>query len=153
MIKNPRGWQQYGNNVAGPVFKEIADNIYSRDTQLHLEMDKKKVLKAGVFPVIRAGKQDELTMITNELGVSNHSTTEEDWIKAARHGNAVWWKKNTVTKSLVPDVKGMTFRDAIYLLEKSGLQVGYHGKGRVADQSLSPGTRISKGTRIHLRLS
>jgi len=153
MIKNPRGWRQYGNNVSGPVFKEIADNIYSRDTQLHLEMVKKKVLAKGVFPTIRAGKQDELTMISNELGVSNHSATEEDWIKAARQGNAVVWKKNVVAKNLVPDVTGMTFRDAIYLLEKSGLSVGYHGKGRVAAQSLSPGSRISRGTRIHLRLS
>jgi cell division protein FtsI (penicillin-binding protein 3) len=153
MIKNPRGWRQYGNNVAGPVFKEIADNIYSRDTQLHLAMEKKKVLTPGVFPMIRAGKQDELTMISNELGVSNHSTTEEDWIKAARRGNAVVWKKNVVAKNLVPDVTGMTFRDAIYLLERSGLNVGYHGKGRVAGQSLSPGSRISKGSRIYLRLS
>jgi cell division protein FtsI (penicillin-binding protein 3) len=114
---------------------------------------KKKVLAKGVFPTIRAGKQDELTMISNELGVSNHSATEEDWIKAARQGNAVVWKKNVVAKNLVPDVTGMTFRDAIYLLEKSGLSVGYHGKGRVAAQSLSPGSRISRGTRIHLRLS
>jgi cell division protein FtsI (penicillin-binding protein 3) len=46
----------------------------------------------------------------------------------------------------------MTFRDAIYLLEKSGLRVEYEGKGRVAAQSLSPGTKISKGSRIYLRL-
>jgi len=153
MIKNPRGLQQYGNNVAGPVFKEIADNIYSRDTQLHLAMEKKKAQEPGVFPTIRAGKQDELTMISNELGVSNHSVTEEDWIKTARNGNAVLWKKNAVIKDHVPDVTGMTFRDAIYLLEKSGLRVVYQGKGRVADQSLSPGTKISRGARIYLRLS
>jgi cell division protein FtsI (penicillin-binding protein 3) len=48
---------------------------------------------------------------------------------------------------------GMTFRDAIFLLEKSGLRVFYEGKGRVVGQSLSPGTRISKGARINLRLS
>lgn len=153
LIKNPRGIYQYGNSVAGPVFKEIADNIYSRDIALHLAMEKKKVLDPGVFPTIRAGKQDELTMLTNELGVSNHSLTEEDWIKAAKNGNAVVWKKNTIVKNQVPDVKGMTFRDAIFLLEKSGLQVLYQGKGRVADQSLPPGTRIGRGTRIYLKLS
>ncbi len=152
MIKNPRGWQQYGNNVAGPVFKEIADNIYSRDINLHVAMEKKKVLKAGVFPIIRAGKQDELTMLSNELGVSNHSATGEDWIKTAKNGNAVIWKKNAVVRDHVPDVTGMTFRDAIYLLEKSGLRVVYQGKGRVAEQSISPGTRILKGARIYLRL-
>ncbi|HZX74619.1 MAG TPA: penicillin-binding transpeptidase domain-containing protein, partial [Cyclobacteriaceae bacterium] len=152
LIKNPKGVYQYGNSVAGPVFKEIADNIYSRDTNLHLAMDEKKVLEPGVFPTIRAGKQDELTMLSNEFGVSNHSSTDEEWIKAAKNGNAVVWKKNAIVQNLVPDVMGMTFRDAIYLLEKSGLRVSYEGKGRVNGQSLSPGARISKGSRIYLRL-
>ncbi len=153
LVKNPKGWQQYGNNVAGPVFKEIADNIYSRDLQLHMAMEKKPVLEQGVFPTIRAGKQDELTMLCNELGVSNHTNTEEEWIKAVKSGNAVIWRKNAVIRDHVPDVQGMTLRDAIYLLEKTGLRVVHEGKGRVAEQSLSPGTRISKGSRITIRLS
>ncbi len=153
LIKNPKGIHQYGNSVAGPVFKDIADNIYSRDINLHLAMEKKKILEPGVFPVIRAGKQDELTMLSNELGISNHAATEEEWIKAAKDGSAVVWKRNAVVRDHVPDVMGMTFRDAIFLLEKSGLRVSYEGKGRVAGQSLSPGTRISKGSKIYLRLS
>ncbi|HRG78339.1 MAG TPA: penicillin-binding protein [Cyclobacteriaceae bacterium] len=152
LIKNPRGFYQYGNNVAGPVFKDIADNIYSRDINLHTAMEKKKTMEPGVFPTIRAGKQDELTMLSNELGVSNHSTTEEEWIKAAKNGSAVVWKKNAIVKDHVPDVTGMSFRDAIYLLEKSGLRVSFEGRGRVTEQSLSPGTKISKGSRIYLRL-
>lgn len=153
LIKNPRGIYQYGNSVAGPVFKRIADNIYSRDLQLHMAMEKKPVLEAGVFPTIRAGRQEELTMLCNELGVSNHSVTEDEWIKAVKNGNSVVWKKNPVIKGLVPDVQGMTLRDAIYLLEKNGLRVSVQGKGRVSEQSLSPGTRISRGARIYLQLS
>jgi cell division protein FtsI (penicillin-binding protein 3) len=153
LIKNPKGIYQYGNSVAGPVFKEIADNIYSRDLELHMTMQKKEVLEQGVFPTIRAGKQDELTMLCNELGISNHSNTDEEWIKAVKNGNSVNWRKNVVVKDQVPDVNGMTLRDAIYLLEKSGMRVEHHGRGRVSDQSLAPGTRISKGTRIHIRLS
>lgn len=153
LIKNPKGWQQYGNNVAGPVFKEIADNIYSRDINTHLAMDKKRVLDYGVFPLIQAGKQDELTMLCNELGVSNHSKTDEEWIRAERNGNAVVWKENAIHQERVPDVKGMTFRDAIFLLEKSGLKVQHEGRGRVASQSLAPGTKITKGYSIHIRLS
>lgn len=153
LVKNPRGIYQYGNSVAGPVFKRIADNIYSRDLQLHMAMQKTTVTEPGVFPTIRAGRQEELTMLCNELGVSNHSTTEEEWIKAVKNGNSVVWRKNPVVKGLVPDVQGMTLRDAIYLLEKNGLRVSVQGKGRVAEQSLSPGTRISKGARIYLQLS
>lgn len=153
VVKNPKGWQQYGNNVAGPVFKEIADNIYARDIELHAPMEKKTVLEAGVLPVIRGGRQEELTMLANELGVSTHSATEEEWVKASRNGSSVTLKKNEVLKDRVPDVTGLTFRDALYLCEKSGLRVVYQGRGRVAEQSLAPGTHFGRGARIYLKLS
>ncbi len=153
LIKNPRGWYQYGSSVAAPVFKEIADNIYARDIDLHEPMQQKKfAADADVLPVIRAGNQQELTMLCNELGVSTHSLSEEEWVRASRTGNGVNWKKNIEGKDIVPDVKGMTFRDAIYLLEKSGLKVFYEGKGRVVQQSLDPGKRVGKGERIFIRL-
>jgi cell division protein FtsI (penicillin-binding protein 3) len=151
LIKNPRGWQQYGSNVAAPVFKEIADNIYARDINLHLAMEKKFV-EPGVFPVIRAGKQDELNMLCNELGISNHSATEEEWVRSAVNGKAISWKANTVGEGIVPDVKGMTFRDAIYLLERSGLKVIAEGRGRVESQSVAAGARVHKGDRIYIKL-
>lgn len=153
LIKNPKGIYQYGNSVAGPVFKEIADNIYSRDLQLHVAMEKKPNLELGVFPTIRAGYQPDLVLLCNELGISNHSQTDEEWIRAAKNGNAITWRRNAIIKDLVPDVQGMTLRDAIYLLEKAGLRVEHQGKGRVSDQSLNPGTRISKGTRIRIHLN
>lgn len=152
LIKNPRGWYQYGSNVAAPVFKEIADNVYARDIQLHEPMDKQKFVKNDVLPVIRAGRQDDLTMICNELGISNHTLTEQEWVRAAKNGSGVNWKKNIHGQDMVPDVNGMTFRDAIYLLEQSGLKVFFEGRGRVVKQSLPPGAKISKGDRIYIRL-
>lgn len=153
LIKNPRGWYQYGSSVAAPVFKEVADNIYARDINLHQPMDVKKFAVQGVFPVIRAGNQHELTMVCNELGISNHSQTEEEWVRSSHvGGGGVKWKKSITGKDIVPDVLGMTFRDAIYLLENSGLRVSYEGKGRVLKQSLYPGRRAEKGSRIFIRL-
>ncbi|HRJ31662.1 MAG TPA: penicillin-binding protein [Cyclobacteriaceae bacterium] len=151
LIKNPRGWHQYGSNVAAPVFKEIADNIYSRDINLHLAMEKKYV-EPGVFPVIRAGNQEELTMLCNVLGISNHSSSEEDWVRSSINGNSINWKKNTIGQGIVPDVQGMTFRDALYLLEQAGLKVIYEGKGRVVSQSITAGGKVSKGDRIYIQL-
>lgn len=153
LIKNPRGWYQYGSSVAAPALKEIADNIYARDIELHTAMAKEHKNEDGAFPVIRAGKQSELTMLCNELGISNHTQTEEEWVRAAKTGNAVNWKKNIMGQNLVPDVNGMTMRDAVYLLERAGMKVFYEGKGRVASQSLAPGTRISKGSKIFIRLN
>lgn len=152
LIKNPRGWQQYGSNVAAPVFKEIADNIYARDVNLHLAMEKKRFDEAGVFPVIKAGNREELMMLCNTLGVSNHSRSDEEWVRSSRNGNSVDWKTTLVGQNIVPDVNGMTFRDAIYLLEKSGLRVLHAGKGRVVEQSIVAGARVKKGDRIYLKL-
>lgn len=152
LIKNPKGWQQYGNNVAGPVFKDIADNIYARDIELHQAMEKKRLVEPGVFPTIKAGYREDLTLLANELGVSAHADTEDEWVRAVRNGNAVSWRKNPVVENRVPDVTGMTYRDALYVLEKSGLLVEFEGKGRVAKQSLRPGSAFNKGSRIHLRL-
>jgi cell division protein FtsI (penicillin-binding protein 3) len=153
VVKNPKGFYQYGNNVAGPVFKEIADNIYARDINLHTAMVKATKQEEGVFPVIRAGRQEELNVLSKELGIAVKGESEEEWVKAARNGNAISWNKNAITKERVPDVTGMTFRDALYLLESSGLRVIHEGIGRVKEQSLSPGARISKGSRIYIKLS
>lgn len=152
LIKNPRGWYQYGSNVAAPVFKEIADNIYARDIQLHEPMSLRKYERNDVLPFIKAGNQQDLTLICNELGISNHALTEEEWVRTARVGNGINWKKNTQAPGTVPDVSGMTFRDAIYLLERSGLTVFFEGKGRVVNQSLPSGARITTGDRIYIRL-
>ncbi len=152
LIKNPRGWHQYGSSVAAPVFKEIADNIYARDVNLHNPMDIKKFVVQEVLPVIRGGKQHELTLVCNELGISNHSQTEEEWVRTSRNGTGINWNKAATSKGLVPNVMGLTFRDAIYLLESSGLNVFYEGKGRVVNQSLTAGAKVGKGGRIYLKL-
>jgi cell division protein FtsI (penicillin-binding protein 3) len=59
---------------------------------------------------------------------------------------------NAVGKSLVPDVTGMTLRDAIYILENKGLRVEFSGSGRVSSQSLSKGTPYKKDQIIKLSL-
>lgn len=152
LIKNPRGWYQYGSNVAAPVFKEIADNIYARDIELHDPMTLQQYVQSDVLPFIKAGNQQDLTLVCNELGIVNQTATEEEWVRTTRVGNGISWKKNTQGEGIVPDVSGMTFRDAIFLLERSGLTVMYEGKGRVIDQSLTAGARITKGDRIYIRL-
>ena len=134
------------------MFKEIADNIYARDIELHHPMTVDKYVQNDVLPFIKAGNQQDLTLICNELGISNHATTEEEWVRTSRVGNGINWKKNLQGEGVVPDVSGMTFRDAIFLLERSGLTVMYEGKGRVIDQSLTAGARVSKGDRIYIRL-
>jgi cell division protein FtsI (penicillin-binding protein 3) len=57
-----------------------------------------------------------------------------------------------LTENVLPDVRGMGIRDALYLLENAGLIVRVSGAGLVKSQSLTPGTRISRGMQIELKL-
>lgn len=153
LIKNPKGWRQYGSNVAAPVFKEIADNIYSRDIEMHDAIAADFETEAGIFPLIRSGNQRDLKLICNELGVSNHSSSEAQWVKTRAVGNSVEWKENKMAETLMPDVTGMTLRDALFVLEKAGLVVNIEGKGRVVQQSTPVGRQINKGEQVKLKLS
>lgn len=152
VIDEPKGYHIYGSDVSAPVFKEIADKIYALEIDMHQEIPDKRLEFAGVFPVIRAGKREELQLISNELGISNHAEDHDVWVKTDVVNHSVFWEGNDSPIDRVPDVKGMTLRDAIYVLENVGLQVDIEGRGRVSSQSITPGVKFSHGATIKLQL-
>ncbi len=154
VIDNPKGWRQYATDVAAPVFKEIADKIYALDLNMHDEMEGERNFKPGHFPLVQAGNYEDLNLILNRLGVSNHYQGDEEvsWVRARAVNSAIKWRSVDSNPGLVPDVRGMTLRDALFVLERSGLKVRISGKGRVKDQSLSPGTKALKGSTIRIDL-
>lgn len=152
IIDNPQGYRIYGSDVAAPVFKDVADKIYALDLEMNKPYQGGEIAN-GVFPVIRAGEQESLSLICNEIGISNHSNGNSEWVKAKINGNSILWNKLKEGKNTVPDVWGMTLRDALYLLENKGLDVNYKGNGRVTQQSLLPGTTIKNNRTIELKLS
>ncbi len=152
IIDKPKGYNQYGSDVAAPVFKEIADNIYSRDSDMHKLFTESINREIGVFPVIKSGNLTDLQLICNELGVSNHTGTDAEWVLSKRNYNSVKWVENDVSSLKVPNVLGMTLRDALPILENHGIQVNYSGKGRIIKQSMQYGTNITPGAKINLVL-
>ena len=154
VIDNPKGWNRYGGDVSAPVFKEIADMIYAQNLEIHDSFTPEyTAANNGTFPVIRAGRLEELNELCNLLGISNHPNQEAgEWVRSAVNNNAITWRKNHEDTGLVPNVQGMTLRDAIYILENIGLKVSISGNGRVKRQSLGPGVRASKGRTIELEL-
>ena len=155
VINNPKGYQQYGSDVAAPVFKEIADKIYARDLEMHSPFKKSNDLLAesAPLPMIKAGYADDLSFICEALGVPVNEAHKEDWVKAKGIENKVKWIDNEIKSNLIPDVKGMTLKDALYLLENRGLRVEIVGKGRVVKQSQNPGVKAIKGSHITIKLS
>lgn len=156
VIDSPKGFAAYGGDVSAPVFKEIADKIFAQDLELNEKENDKTYLtsNSGTFPMIQAGKMDELQMICNKFGISNHVSgeTEEEWVKSTPVNKAVIWKANKVDSPTVPDVTGMSLRDALYVLENKGIRVVYQGKGRVRGQSINPGSPVNNAYVINLVL-
>lgn len=153
VINDPKGFQHYGSDVAAPVFKEIADKIYARDIEMHDPFPLNTNDKEPGNPVIQAGFQDDLRFLCNQLGISNHSENQEDWVSAEKSGNTIKWESRNQEIDKVPNVKGMTLKDALYLLENKGLRVVFSGRGRVKEQSQAPGTKALSGTIITIKLS
>ncbi len=153
VIDNPKGYMQYGADVAAPVFKEIADKVYATDQEMHKPLEEKKFFdKTGIFPFVKAGFLEDLRYLCNHFGISNHANEKEEWVAAVPRNNAISWQNRVVRKGLVPDCRGFTLKDAMYILENNGLRVEYTGTGRVQQQSLLPGQRIGKGGMIYLKL-
>lgn len=151
VIDNPKSYRIYGSDVAAPVFKEVADKIYALDLEMHKPYKPKDAI-AGVFPVIQSGESDDLKMICNEIGISNHTKLESKWSKARIANNSIAWRSIDSGKNLVPDVRGMTLKDALYILENKSLKVKYSGSGRVLEQSLLPGSSLKAMNTIEIKL-
>ncbi|HSI90690.1 MAG TPA: penicillin-binding protein [Adhaeribacter sp.] len=157
LIDSPQRSAQYGGDVAAPVFRELADKAYARDLAMHRTMAERVKPDKKQLPVVKAGSQQELEMICNKLGISNHPKIpgmDEEWVKADSQNQALLWKPNRVLTNQVPDVSGMTIRDALYLLGNQGLKVRTVGSnGRVQRQSLPAGSPIQKGSTITIEVS
>ena len=89
----------------------------------------------------------------DELGIVNNYRGDAEWVRTSTSGNQVFWNDMLITKGIMPDVTGMTLRDAVYILEQCGAKVKYQGKGRVTNQSIYPGYRIGSGETITIELS
>ena len=61
-------------------------------------------------------------------------------------------KINAVREKVMPDVRGMGLKDAVYLLENMGLKVAVQGKGKIMVQSVAPGSSLAKGVTVVLNL-
>jgi cell division protein FtsI (penicillin-binding protein 3) len=157
IIDSPKAAAQYGGDVAAPVFRELADKAYARDLASHKPMSDRIVPDRKSLPVVKAGSQEELVLLCNKLGISHHPGIpgmDEEWVKADSQNRSFRWQPNKVQTNQVPDVTGMTIRDALYLLGNQGLKVRKAGtSGRVQSQSLPAGSTIQKGSVITITIS
>lgn len=153
VINEPRKGLYYGALVAGPVFKEISDKIYSSNINLHPSL---QAASKAFIPDLIPGNLNRSKFVLNTLGVSTNfeaGTSPSEWIKSVTGEYALTLSPIKSSQNTVPNANGMGLRDAIQLMEEKHLKVTFEGFGYVVSQSLAAGSPINSGQVIHLKLA
>ncbi len=153
VVNSPTKRIYHGNEVAGPVFLEIARKVYALDIEEQFERTRNEPIIADL-PYSKDGQKSELNLVAKKLDLKlEEKDAESDWITTSKQEDYIEVKDKKMVANLVPNVVMMGAKDAVYLLENSGLQVIIKGRGSVKNQSIPPGTRINKGDIIELEMS
>jgi len=152
-IKNkPHAARIYGASVAAPVFGEVARRLYAMTFEKQIRSTPRPLFDSTLE--IKSGATDELRTIltTLNLPVPDAKTTFP-YARPQSGQGTIALKPLPEPRNVIPDVRGMGLKDALYLLESAGLKVKIAGKGKVISQSLAPGGPIEKGNIIAIELS
>lgn len=126
MIDTPRNGQVYGGAVAAPAFKRIAESaLRLYGVTPTVDPDPPYVAVASAAPEVEPVSALRLAPAARPLG----------------------------GQALLPDVRGMSARDAIEALHEFGVDVRIAGDGSVVAQTPPPGEPVAPGGWIALQLS
>ncbi len=155
IIKNkPHAYPFYGASVAGPVFKEISDRLYS--TYIHNKTNATPAIALKDSQAFQyAVSRSSLQAIAKKINLPYQDSTipTNNWVNLNGAGKTAKAAARVVSDSTMPDISGLKLQDALWLCEKKGLQVKCIGKGRVIKQSIAQGAYITKGQPIIIELN
>ncbi len=156
VIKNkPHAAKFYGAAVAGPVFKEIADKLYTlkvKGVEQAYAMAQK--IDTGFYSYM--GYKTDVTTIAERLQIKYNGAAKEDgaWVKLMKHStNATIANAAVSSEKIMPRLNGMGVKDAVYVCENLGLKVVLNGRGKVVSQSINEGQAIARGQLVQIGLN
>ena len=123
-----------GGGMSGVVFHHIAEGVMAR--YLKLSVDDAQDENSVIIPDVKIGNADASNIVLSQLGID----------KREQH------QKSPYNLAVAPDVTGMGARDAVYEMERRGVKVRLHGRGKVKRQSLPAGKTIADGDMCELTL-
>ncbi|WP_266362643.1 penicillin-binding protein [Tellurirhabdus rosea] len=148
VVDSPRGDNVdllMGGAVAAPVFRAIADRIFAYDVTMHTPLKGQPSAPLKGEPM--AGLATDMRTISAELNLPSQPDSD-GWVRT--ESGSQWQKQ--LSKNRVPDLRGMTLRDALYMLENRGFSVRFQGVGKVVAQSVAAGEPLPQPRKITLTL-
>ncbi len=138
VIKNkPFAAKYYGAQIAGPVFRTIADKLYTIDKDLYKYY--KHPIVVDTVKRSATGKTSDFRLIAKQLQTKKSDTS-------------LTFLSATISSGFMPALKGYGLKDALEILESEHIQVIVNGKGKVNGQSIPAGTPLQKGQTVYLNL-
>jgi cell division protein FtsI (penicillin-binding protein 3) len=156
IVNKPHAVKHVGALVAGPVFKEVADKLYSMYVKQSVPVKYAGVAaSADSINYAYAGNKDEVKSIMASLGVqyTDIGSIGTDWAAISKQGNRPVMQGKAVTDKQMPQLAGLGLKDAVYICENMGLKVNVKGKGKVIAQSIAAGGSFKKGQPVQITLN
>lgn len=170
-IYNPKGHSHQGSQVAGPVVKQIlqevlphvgvasdnSSNNSSDNTNISSSLlpdvrnktiaEAKQLLKDYGFNVKITGDENEnTTLVIDQIPKPGVTLLKNSLVYIYTSNN------NMRLTTTVPDLKGMSYAQVLNSIEASNLNVIIDGTGTVISQDISAGKEVEQGTAITVTL-
>ncbi|MCW3118235.1 MAG: peptidoglycan glycosyltransferase [Chitinophagaceae bacterium] len=148
----PHAAVHFGGSLAGPVFREIATKLYAMNIEKQIFTTYIPVKDSSAY--FYAGYSSDIKNVYKTLNVDYaDSVSQGHWGSMYASGHQPMLRANTIHKQVMPNVRGMGLKDAVYLLENMGLKVQVKGRGKVMNQSIAPGSALVKSNTVILELA
>jgi cell division protein FtsI (penicillin-binding protein 3) len=109
-------------------------------------------LYARNLPRDEVGYRADFSQIMDYLQLPLYAQGKSEMGLLTAHADSLLLQPRRMPERVAPNVVGMGLRDAVYALENRGFKVRSTGVGKVARQSIMPGTR-SRGQTVVLYLN
>jgi len=153
VVNRPQQNGFYGADVAGPVFREIADKSFANDIELHVSFNENTEQKTRKSPHLSVGERKDMGYLLKHFDLKFYGGTTSEWASLrVDDGDSLKVLTRKMVKNEVPNVVGLGLKDAVFALESRGLKVQVVGVGKVREQSIKSGIR-AKGQTVRIELN
>lgn len=147
----------YGASVSGSVFSAVANKVYASRLKYHKAINEGSLEDSTLLvnlPTVKAGLGNDIANILNALNIPYQLNGNDEWVVSEPFQSRITLHNRLIGKQLVPNVIGMTAKDAVYIMENAGLYVNLKGYGTVRSQSIKAGEPVGQyiGTPVQLIL-
>ncbi len=155
VIKNkPHALLFYGAAIAGPVFKEIADQVYTMNVVQSNNYKYASLLRNDSSWYNYAGYTKDIKQVTTQLALPIKEVEgRSSYSRMYKNGTMSTVANQRVSSGIMPNLVGMGLKDAVYLSENLGLKIMIGGKGKVIAQSIASGRNIRRGDILTIQLN